>query len=313
MPRRDTRQDAAEHLQGLLQRTSEAPALGEGEDTAEDTTPSPSADISPVREIPIAAITIREGFNARGGLTDDAESLDELKTSLRDHGLVEPIVVRPREDGRFELVAGERRFRAARSLGRSTVLAYVKPLDDAQAATVMLIENLQREDLSLLEEAMAYERLMAEHGWTQEELGRRVGKTGSYISTVRKVAPADVLRQALEEQRISGRVARILAGLCDGRSTTERVAGSVDAMLQWIEVTRPAVAAIAQQVREILETGQLPDTLRKLTAASGTPRVRQSWVERRQREWETKERPRLMTRPGRAAGCRSGSAPDSRS
>ncbi|MCL8208591.1 MAG: ParB/RepB/Spo0J family partition protein [Actinomycetia bacterium] len=280
-----------------MQRISEAPALGNVDNGTGDAPPQPASELAPVRDIPLDAILIREGFNARRGLADDADSLDDLKSSLREHGLVEPIVVRPREDGRFELVAGERRLRAARSLGWSTILAYVRPMDDAQAATVMLIENLQREDLSLLEEADAYERLMAEYGWTQEELGRRVGKPSSYISSVRKVARADALRQALEAQRISGRVARELAGLFDPRGLTERVPGSVDAMLQWIEVTRPAVAAIAQQVREIVTTGQVPDTLRRLTVPGGRPPVHQSWAERRQREWETKERPRLMSRP----------------
>src|SRR5204863_3870255 len=111
---------------------------------------------------------------------DDAK-LAEMAESIREHGVVEPLVVRARVD-RFELIAGERRLRAARLAGLDTVPVVVRDMNDREVLEVTLIENLQREDLSALEEAAAFARLMEEFGSTQEEVAKRVGRSRSAVA-----------------------------------------------------------------------------------------------------------------------------------
>ncbi|MBS3976650.1 MAG: ParB/RepB/Spo0J family partition protein [Syntrophomonadaceae bacterium] len=114
---------------------------------------------------------------------DDAK-LEELAASIREHGVVQPIVVRPLGGGRYELVAGERRWRACRLLGMESVPAVVKDLSASQTTELALIENIQREDLSPLEEAGALRTLMQEFGFTQEQLALRLGKSRPYVANI---------------------------------------------------------------------------------------------------------------------------------
>ena len=107
----------------------------------------------------------------------DEASLNELADSIREHGVVQPIVVRALEDGFFQLVAGERRWRAAQRAGLLRIPAVIREASEHASLEIALIENLQREDLNPIEEAQAYERLITEFGMTQEEVARRVGKT----------------------------------------------------------------------------------------------------------------------------------------
>lgn len=119
----------------------------------------------------------------------DADKLQELAESIKACGIVQPIVVVERAvktgsatEVRYQLVAGERRWRAAKLAGLETVPAVVRDLTEQQVMEVMLLENLQREDLNAIEEAKAYGRLIAESGWTQEELGGKIGKSQGYIA-----------------------------------------------------------------------------------------------------------------------------------
>src|SRR5207244_8179733 len=105
------------------------------------------------------------------------DALNELADSIREHGVVQPIVVRPLEDGFFQLIAGERRWRAAQRAGRTRIPAVVREAGEHSALELALIENLQREDLNPMEEAQAYERLIDDFGMTQEEVARRVGQS----------------------------------------------------------------------------------------------------------------------------------------
>ncbi len=109
----------------------------------------------------------------------DEEALNELACSIREHGVVQPIVVRPLEDGFFQLIAGERRWRAAQRAGLLRIPAIAREAGDHTALELALIENLQREDLNPMEEAQAYERLISDFGLTQEDVARRVGKSHS--------------------------------------------------------------------------------------------------------------------------------------
>jgi ParB family transcriptional regulator, chromosome partitioning protein len=143
----------------------------------------------------------------------DDTKMQELVESMRQHGVVEPLVVRPREGG-FELIAGERRLRAARLAGLDSVPVVIREMDDREALEVTLIENLQREELSALEEATAYVRLIEEFGATQEEVARRTGKSRPAVAnTVRLLQLPEAVRDEMREGRLSAGHARALLAL----------------------------------------------------------------------------------------------------
>lgn len=143
------------------------------------------------------------------------EKIAELAASIAEHGLVQPVVVRRVDDG-YELVSGERRWRAYRSLGRETIPAIVREMGDLEATAALLIENIQREDLSPLEEARAFRRLIEEFKLTQEELARRVGKSRAAITNALRLLslPAEV-QAMLADGKLSAGHARSLAGIKD--------------------------------------------------------------------------------------------------
>ncbi len=144
---------------------------------------------------------------------DDAR-IEELALTIHTHGLIQPIVVRQYEEEKYEIIAGERRFRAATKLGWETVPAIVKNLNDTETASVALIENLQREELTAIEEAVAYQKLIELHNLTQEALAQRLGKGQSTIANKLRLLklPEDV-KQALLEKSITERHARALIPL----------------------------------------------------------------------------------------------------
>jgi len=143
---------------------------------------------------------------------DDA-SLQELAQSISAHGVVQPVLLRPRE-GRFELVAGERRLRAAKIAGLERIPAVVREVEDKDLLELALIENIQREDLNPIEEAQAFKNLIEAVGLTQESVGERVGRDRSYITNYLRLLrlPEDIQR-LLAEKRISTGHARTLLGL----------------------------------------------------------------------------------------------------
>ena len=114
----------------------------------------------------------------------DQEALHELAESIAEHGLIQPIVVRRKENGYYEIIAGERRWRAAKMAGLSEVPVLVKDLSDESAAAVSLVENLQRADLNPIEEASGYRDLIDAFGLTQEEAARRVGKSRASVTNM---------------------------------------------------------------------------------------------------------------------------------
>ncbi|MCB1556134.1 MAG: ParB/RepB/Spo0J family partition protein [Alphaproteobacteria bacterium] len=146
----------------------------------------------------------------------DEAALAELAASIRAHGILQPLLVRekPRMPGVYELIAGERRWRAAQKAQLHEVPVIVKPLSDQDAMEIGLIENLQREDLNALEEATAYRRLMNEFGHTQEKLAVAVGKSRSHVANMLRLLtlPHEVL-ELMDEGRLSAGHARALVGI----------------------------------------------------------------------------------------------------
>ncbi len=125
----------------------------------------------------------------------DENSLMELADSISSHGLLEPIAVRKKDNGFYEIIAGERRWRAARMAGLSEIPAIVREIGDEEAALLALIENLQREDLNPVEEAMGYRDLMERYALTQEEAAKRVGKARASVANLLRILklPKEVL------------------------------------------------------------------------------------------------------------------------
>ena len=131
-----------------------------------------------IRHVPVDRI---EPNPENPRLVFEESALEELAASIREHGVLQPILVRPRGRDDYQLVAGERRWRAARRAGLETVPALVEELDDDAALEIAVIENLQREDLSPLEEAAMYDRMVTEHGYSIRKLAQKLGKDKGYL------------------------------------------------------------------------------------------------------------------------------------
>jgi ParB/RepB/Spo0J family partition protein len=120
----------------------------------------------------------------------DEDALHELSASIKEHGVLQPILVRPLGDNRYQLIAGERRWRATREAGIATIPALVEEIDDDTALEISIIENLQREDLSPLEEATMFERMVQEHGYSIRKLAEKLGKDKGYLENRLRLADA---------------------------------------------------------------------------------------------------------------------------
>jgi ParB family transcriptional regulator, chromosome partitioning protein len=166
-----------------------------------------------IRKIPIDSI-VPNRFQPR--TVFDEEKIEELSRTIHIHGIIQPIVVREFEKDKFEIIAGERRWRAMKKLGWDLVPAIIKSLNDTETASVALIENLQREELSPIEEAMAYGKLLELHHLTQEALAQRLGKGQSTVANkLRLLKLPQVVQNALLNKQITERHARSLIPLKD--------------------------------------------------------------------------------------------------
>ena len=215
------------------------------------------------------------------------ESLEELAASIREFGVLQPLLVRPLDEG-FELVAGERRLRASKLAGLAEVPVIAREIDDKEMAEMAMIENLQREDLHFLEEAEGFQLLIVQFGFTQEELAKRVGKSQSTLANkLRLLKLAPQVRQRLQEERLSERHARallklespaeqeeVLAVVCaeqlNVRQTEELIAGRQQPLVEEAEngkrkkKERKRLTGVIRDVRIFLNTiQQVADTMKK--------------------------------------------------
>ncbi len=146
----------------------------------------------------------------------DTEALSALAASIAEHGMIQPIVVRTAGGGFYEIIAGERRWRAAKMAGMSEVPVIISDFDDKKTAEIALIENIQRENLSAVEEAMGYRALMDEYGLTQEQVAARIGKSRSAVAnTLRLLDLPDKVLIMISDGTLSAGHARTLLGLND--------------------------------------------------------------------------------------------------
>jgi ParB family chromosome partitioning protein len=146
----------------------------------------------PVRSVGVRIVAIDriEPNPEQPRLAFDQATLDELAASIREHGVLQPILVRPLDATRFQLIAGERRWRASRIAGLDTIPALIEEIDDDTALEIAIIENLQREDLSPLDEAAMYDRMVREHGYSIRKLADKLGKDKGYLENRLRLADA---------------------------------------------------------------------------------------------------------------------------
>lgn len=143
----------------------------------------------------------------------DHDSLEDLTNSIKEHGIIQPLIVTPAGDG-YQVIAGERRLRAANLLGLETVPAVIRDVKEQQKLELALVENLQRQDLNPVEQAVAYQRLIDEFNVTQEEVAQRVGKNRSVIAnTIRLLTLPTEIQKALVNGKINYSTARVIVGL----------------------------------------------------------------------------------------------------
>jgi ParB family chromosome partitioning protein len=188
-------------------------ALGRGLESLLPTT-HPAEPAGPVRlagqtarDLPVSEIDPNP-FQTRQNF--DEQALNELAASIQANGIVQPVLVRP-HNGRFQLIAGERRWRAARQIGREFIPAIIKPVGDVQAMEMTIVENLQREDLNPMEEARAFERLSREFNLTQEQMAQRTGRERASIANlIRLLRLPETVQHAVEKGELTAGHAKAL-------------------------------------------------------------------------------------------------------
>ena len=187
------------------------PALGRGLDALISTNDVQTEGSSTINEIDVARIVPNPNQPRRDF---DEESLQELAGSIAEIGIVQPITLRKMDDGTFQIIAGERRWRASKQAGLRTIPAYIRTADDENMMEMALIENIQREDLNAVEIALAYQHLIEQYGLTQEKLSERIGKNRTtitnYLRLLRLPAP---IQMALRNKEIDMGHARPLLAL----------------------------------------------------------------------------------------------------
>ncbi len=221
-----------------------------------------------IRIVPVAVIAPNP-FQPRREFAE--AQLAELEASIRQNGLLQPLVVRPApasapEGAEWELVAGERRWRAVRRLGWAEVPVIVKEPDDRAMLVLAIVENVQRAELSPLEEAAGYQQLIEEFGFTQAEVAESVGRERSTVTNLLRLLqlPASVQRMVSEGALSMGH-ARAILGLEDERAMADMAREAADGSL--------SVRAVEERVRQRREGGQ-PSAAAAASSAPGDPHVR---------------------------------------
>lgn len=235
---------------------SKKPALGKGLSALIDTENVSTGGSSSINEIELSKIQPNPDQPRR---EFDEEALADLAASIKALGIIQPITLRKMEDDTYQIIAGERRYRAATLAGLETVPAYIKTAKDETVMEMALIENIQREDLNAVEIALAYQNLLEVHGLTQEKLSERIGKKRATIANYLRLLklPAEI-QMGLKDKKIDMGHARALITIEDP---------STQLMLyEQILEYGFSVRKVEEQVREINEGGSVEDVSEKKKA-----------------------------------------------
>lgn len=172
------------------------------------------------------------------------QELEELIASIKEHGVLQPVVVTEKANGEYELIAGERRFRASQMAGMPTVPAIVKEADDQEKLELALIENIQRQNLNPIEEAFSYKRLMNNFGLTQQEVAQKVGKSRPAVAnTIRLLDLPEQIQQALVDGQLSTGKARALLSIKDPEEQLKLFADMIGQTITTVRDAERAVSA----------------------------------------------------------------------
>ena len=199
----------------------------------------------------------------------DDEKIEELARTIHTHGVIQPIVIRPMSDDsdKYEIIAGERRYRAMKSLQWTEVPAIVRQLNDRETASIALIENLQREELSAIEEALAYQQLLGLHSLTQEALAQRLGKGQSTVANkLRLLKLPQFVQDAILNREISERHARALIAIKDEQLQMQLIAATKE--YDW------NVRQLEEQIKKLLHPEEPEVKKRKPTRKAISKDVR---------------------------------------
>jgi ParB/RepB/Spo0J family partition protein len=217
-----------------------------------------------VRVIPVANI---ESNPQQPRTNFDVDALRELAASIREHGVLQPILVRPLGANRYQLVAGERRWRASREAGLETIPALVEELDDDTALEISIIENLQREDLSPLEEATMYDRMIHDHGYSIRKLADKLGKDKGYVENRLRLADApEEIRELVSVRKDTLSHAYELLKVTDEKKRRRLAARVASGELSLVKL-RERIEG--RQPRVVVE-GEVPEGFELETAAAAT-------------------------------------------
>lgn len=206
------------NMQAQKRRLGRGLAALIGEDASEEAVVE---DIRSLRHVPIEHLHANPN-NPRKHFAEG--DLEDLAKSIREKGLLQPLVVRPREDGEFEIVAGERRWRAAQRAGIHDVPVLIRTLSDGEALEIALVENIQRADLNAIEEARAYTQLVDQFSYTQQQLADSVGKSRSHVAnTLRLLNLPDGVRKLIEDGSLTAGHARALVATDEPQTLADRI------------------------------------------------------------------------------------------
>ena len=231
--------------------------------------------------VPVAAITPNPH---QPRVTFEPQALDELRASIAEFGVLVPIIVRKLEGEKYELIAGERRWRAAAAAGVATIPAMVRSADDRESLEVAIVENLQRENLDPLEEAMGFAHLMEAHDFTQEQVAGRVGRSRPAVANaLRLLTLSDAIKALVRDGELSAGAARALLAIpLERREAVARRVAAEGLSVRAIEaLARERVARSRPQASNDAETRALVDRLRYrfATAVALTRRGRGGTIE----------------------------------
>ena len=255
------------------------------------------------RSVPLAALKPGR-FNPRRNFAE--AQLEELAASIRERGLVQPLVVRPSSGDTYEIVAGERRWRAAQLANLHDVPVVVRALSDQEAVEIAIIENVQREDLNAIEEGEGYKLLMDGHGYTQEDLAKVIGKSRSHLAnTLRLLRLPDSVQELVRSGEVSAGHARALIGRPDAAALAARIVNEGLTVRQVEALTQERAPAKAKRPKskdantraaesELHEALGLYVEIRKGKGEKGELRIRYATLDQLE-----DVRHRLLRRPGR--------------
>ena len=255
------------------------------------------------RSVPLAALKPGR-FNPRRNFAE--AQLEELAASIRERGLVQPLVVRPSGGDTYEIVAGERRWRAAQLANLHDVSVIVRALSDQEAVEIAIIENVQREDLNAIEEGEGYRLLMDGHGYTQEDLAKVIGKSRSHLAnTLRLLKLPEGVQELVRSGGLSAGHARALIGRSDAAALAARIVNEGLTVRQVEALTQERAPAKAKRHKskdadtkaaesELSETLGLGVEIRKGKGEKGELRIRYATLDQLE-----DLRHRLLRRPSR--------------